>query len=220
MVFRRGRKKRRSPAKKAARKSFRRQFRKAPIGRQPVQMIKRKWVTEQSVNFDGTPADLTPVFTFALSDLPNYTEFTNLWDQYMLAAVKLAIVPRYNVVTQESAGDAATKVGDIMIYSVIDYNDSSVLTSRNDALQYQSCKATPGRKVHKRYLKPKYLSQIYESAVTTGYSSKRGFLATTDPSVPHYAVKTYWHASDDTGVIGNVKFDVVMTYYLMLKTVK
>ena len=34
------------------------------------------------------------VFTFALADLPNYTEFTTLFDQYRINAVKLTFIPR------------------------------------------------------------------------------------------------------------------------------
>lgn len=132
-------------------------------------------------------ADTFGGLTFSLGMLPNSTEFTNLFDQFRICAVKLEIVPRY---TSSDMNPQATAPLLPNIHTVIDYNDISTPGNLDTLFQYQNYKRTRGNTIHKRYFKPAVLAAAYEGAVTTAYTSTwNRWLDTLDSGTLHYGLK-------------------------------
>lgn len=152
--------------------------------------------------------------SFGLSDLPNYTEFTNLFDQYKINAIKLTFIPRF---TGADINPLGTALAVPRIWSVIDYDDASTLTDQNDAYQYQNCKTHMMHKPFSIYLKPKVAAEVYQSTIATGYGAKRMYIDCSVPSVPHYGVKLY---VEPTPYDGQFTVSVIAKFYLSMKQVR
>lgn len=183
------------------------------IGRvaQPVQFFKRSqyqnaWICSQigSASFKN--------LEFKLSDVPQVTEFTTLYDQYCIKGVRFTLMPRYNVNTPLTGTPQIPQV-----WSILDF-DGSFPTTQDGMLQYQNLKMTPGTGYHKRYLVPAISNAIFNGGITTAYSvKKRQWIDCSDPSVPHFG---------GTVMIPSVNadsescWDIKVTYYLAFKNVR
>lgn len=152
--------------------------------------------------------------TFQLSDLPNYTEFTSLFDQYKINAVKLTFIPRY---TGSDINPLTTALAVPRVWTVIDYDDTANLGDQNGAYQYQNCKVHMMHKPFSIYLKPRVASAVYSTAVTTGYAPRRMYIDCANNNVPHYGVKLY---VEPTPYDGQFTMSVVAKFYLSMKNVR
>jgi len=87
-----------------------------------------------------------------LSNLPSYTEFSNLFDQFCFEQIDVEfVVPRAAV----SAGNSA--IFPTLVYSV-DYNDSIAPTTVNDVLEFDAHRVfqfSESKRSHKFSFKPK-----------------------------------------------------------------
>lgn len=184
--------------------------RSLPYRRQKIHNFKRHFVTTWTL---ASAAVTTNQWAFMLGSLPNYTDFTNLFDQYRMKAVSMSIIPRFSEVDQTTRTDT-------QLYSVIDRNDSTALASVNEALEYESCKHTKISKTHRRYFKLNTLSDVGSSA-----GGGTGFIATkfspwinsANTNIWHYGCKTI---ADATGIGANCVMDVYFTVYIQCRNVK
>ena len=86
-------------------------------------------------------------FNFSLNDLPNYTEFTALYDQYKINAVRFTMLPQQ---TQSiSIGSVNNPIANARVFSAIDYNDGSAPASVDELREYKTCKSTSILRPHK-----------------------------------------------------------------------
>lgn len=138
----------------------------------------------------STVADLMGGMTFKLSNCPNSTEFTNLFDKFRICAIKLEIVPNF---TGSDLNPIGTKFSIPNISTVVDYNDVTTPGALTDLLQYNNYKRTRGQSIHKRYFKPAVLASNYEGAVTSAYTSVwKRWLDTADVDTLHYGIKYHF----------------------------
>jgi len=93
------------------------------------------------------------MFNFSLNDLPNFAEFTALFDQYKIASVELTFYPEYTELVDSGIASNAVNV---CLNTCID-PAGFTLSLYTDVLQYQSCVSTGITKQHTRKLVPKYL---------------------------------------------------------------
>lgn len=190
--------------------------RKYLYARQPIQFFKRCNYQESAVTIPGgaPPAVRNFAYEFALSNVPNYTEFSNLYDAYKIMAVKLEFIPRHTEAVMEPPSLSTTL--NSSIHSVLDYDDANTLTALNDYVQYESYKNTRGNRTHKRYLVPAMEQSASALGVNTlAVQAKRKWLDTDVPQVAHYGVKVYFEPANVTTV-----YDIKTTYYLAFKQVK
>lgn len=149
-------------------------------------------------------------YEFALRDLPNYTEFTALYDMYKINAVKISFIPQ---MTQNvSLGAINNPEASTRFFSVIDYNDSAAPASVDELREYQSCKITPILRTHKRYIyKPKVLDSVL--------SSRNPWMATSNPSQPFFGLKVAVEPmfSSTTTVMN---YNIEAKFYMSFKNVK
>lgn len=149
----------------------------------------------QFANVSGTAVgEVTGALSFALSDLPGYTEFTSLYDQYRFVAVEVkftAVYPTYNAVAS-----ATSQWG--MFYTAIDYDDatagSSTLLRENATL----IATHPSKNVTRRVVPHSAVAE-FGGGVFTSYGNKVGdWIDSSSPGVSHYGVKYALQASVGT----------------------
>lgn len=156
----------------------------------------------------STLSDVAGGFMAQLSQVPNYTEFTALYDMYRINGVRWRLSPRAN------SAEAGTNQGLVKLFTAIDYDDI-VTPSLTDLLQYQSLKVTNTSKEHVRYVKPRIAAAIYQTGVGTGYGATRGWIDCQNPTVAHYGLKYVLQQLP----AGNQSYDLQVTYYMSFKNV-
>lgn len=177
--------------------------------RQPVQYFKRSAYTAGWITASNS-SDQVVSFEFALSGLPSYTEFTTLYDQYMIKGAKFTLIPRFNVANSANV-DLPSQV-----FSILDF-DGTPPTTLNQMMQYENLKMTRGTDLHKRYLKPAVLPQVY-NGITTGYSMKKNvWLDCSNDSIPHYGATV---CIPQVNSLESIKYDLKVELYLAFKNVR
>lgn len=139
--------------------------------------------------FDFSTDGINPLlasFIFTLDQLPDYTDFTRLFDLYKIKRIELEWQPEYTELT-----DAALVSNAVNVYfnSVIDLTDGSAPSSVDELLQSQQLKQSGITKVHKRSWEP--VIQMSDLVPC------KCWLPTSQPSIRHYAIKV---AIPPTGV--------------------
>lgn len=145
---------------------------------------------------------------FTLNDVPGAGEFTALYDQFQIKAVKVQLIPRYT--------DVANNATQGNMWSCIDQDDATPPPNIDTVLQYPNVKRTRMNQVHTRFLKPCVATEVFSSGITSTYSPKKNvWVDIAAPGTEHYAVK-FWFDSRTANVI----YDVQTTFYLAMKNVR
>nr|WAE42875.1 MAG: capsid protein [Cressdnaviricota sp.] len=173
-----------------------------------------------SVSVQITDGFINYVPIFKLSNLPSYTEFTTLYDQYRICAVKMKIL--YDAtVTSTPVGNATAMMPNCI--SVYDSNDSSALTGIHDYEQYTSMKIRRlGDRPISLYIKPKTAMPVYQGVVLSGYAQGVAkWIDSNSPDVEYYGVKIGFAGNLEGGVgtnnIGHAFIEC--TYYIECRDV-
>lgn len=190
---------------------------KARVRRSRMRMAKKRQIVhrfKRAVFYSGSISGSTILDTFGgvrfrLVDVPNVTEFTNLFDQYKIDGVKIHFLPRGNT------AEVGTNQGIVKFFSAIDYDDITAPGSINDILQYENVKTTRSTQDHSRYIKPKVAGLAYQTAVGNAYMPKRGWIDCANTTVEHYGIK--WALQQLPA--GSQTFDIKVDYYLSFKNV-
>ena len=153
--------------------------------------------------------------SFKLTDLPNYTEFQNLYDMYRIKAVKIRWLFNHNN-SEAGSGNPDTLPN---FYSVVDYDDDNAPANVAELLQYPRCRIRRlGNPKMSDYFKPRVSSLVYKTALTTGYAmgARNTWLDMSNADIPYFAFK---YALDPVGSSsGSVGYLCpVITYYFQCK---
>lgn len=199
-------KKRTAPRRRLVR---RRRMARRPMrtGRQPVHNFKRT-AYYNGLIAGSTLSDVSGGLIGQLNQVPNYTEFTALYDMYKINGIRWRFSPRAN------SAEAGTNQGLIKLFTGIDYDDITT-PSLTDILQYESLRVTQSNKDHVRFVRPRVAKAVYQTSVGTGYSAGRGWIDCANPTVAHYGLK--WVLQQLPA--GNQSYDLQVTYYLSFKNV-
>lgn len=170
--------------------------------------------------------------TFSLTDVPQYTEFTSLFDQYKINLIK--IVWHFNKNSAELNERNAPPVTTYMnlltgipsIRWYYDRDDGTVPTAAAFSQIQKIKSASLGRPV-KAIFKPNVLNIVYEGTVSNGYSPKYNqWIDCSDDGVPYYGLK---YEIDGSGAgrvqdsandinVGYLTWDI--TYYCSFRDVR
>lgn len=171
---------------------------------------------------------------FSLSDVKSYTDFTNLYDQFMISHAQVHFTLINNpdaafalgATANVNVNDAGAKINATnwfpKIWWVYDSDDSTTISlSAMKERQGVKCTSLSPYKTVIMNVKPKALIQTYRTNTTTGYAPKRMFLdCATGYNVPHYGLK---YVIDTLGVDPNdtypFKVRVEVKYWLRFKGV-
>jgi hypothetical protein len=138
----------------------------SPIQTTPIK-FQRTIEGQYDIVCDGINPSLG-VFNFSLNDLPSYTEFTALFDQYKIEQIEIEWYPEYTELTDAALVSNAVNV---QVNTAIDVAGATPATV-SDVLQFRTLHSTGITKCHKRVFKPAYLIDgILPSSVYLNCSS-------------------------------------------------
>lgn len=171
-----------------------------------VYSFKRTHQATSLASVATTPFAAYGNIVFALSSLPQYGEFTSLFDAYKITGVKLRFIPR---VTENST--ATANFGTFMYTP--DYDDTTTPTSQDELLQRQSTRIRYSvSKPFNLFIKPRPGINVPGGFGQAPYSMWQD---TSSPSIFYYGFKWAWV---NTTVVQTM--DLYVTYYLKFKNVK
>jgi len=123
-------------------------------------------------------------YNFVVNSMGNISALQTLFDQYRIVGVEVMICPQVNFI---AAGTTATAG---MLHSVVDYDDGTVLTSEQAALDYQNCLSSSFSDGHYRKFIPHAALAAYSGAFTSYNNVVSPWIDAAYPSVNHFGVKT------------------------------
>lgn len=164
-------------------------------------------------------ADQSIQYTFQLSDLPNYTEITKLYDMYKIKSIRLRLVPLQN---SNDVNPTASLVQSYPVHSVLDFTDTDIsalsgTNTLNDYLEYSTYKMTKGLREHKRFFYPKQLQYAADGGVSTVADVKNNWVRSESPGIDHLGVKIFIPGST---VANQLYYQVFATYYILARNSK
>jgi len=131
--------------------------------------------------FTLTVQSSIPLFgslAFNLSDIPAYSNWTALFDQYRIEEVE-AIFRPFN-----------STVANGRIITAIDYDNQPTVTSFNQVEKYQTAVTADSTQTIRRRFKPRTAVPIYNSLSTVGYQMGpiNNWIDSAYPDVPHFGL--------------------------------
>lgn len=162
---------------------------------------------------------------FTLAGVPGYTEFTNLFEKYMIAGIKLKIISFPTSSDSQSSHVEQNSGTCAIIHSAIDTNDATALGAGYlgvDALRQKPTYKTMNMitsKPFKRYFKPRVANEVYGTGGTRfSTPTKKDWISTANTDVEHYGLKYAMEVfSSDSTVDSYVHFKIEATYYLLCR---
>lgn len=153
---------------------------------------------------------------FKFADMPNSSEFSNLFDMYKINAIKITFVP---TATGADANPNSTQIFMPNLLSVLDYTDAAQPSGINELMQYPNCKRTKLTRTHTRYFKPRVLRDVVGQGAATGFESKPWPYVSFGVDVTGYGIK--WGLDQVFNVAsGGIGVDRYVTYYFSCKNVR
>jgi hypothetical protein len=151
------------------------------------------------------------VLAFGLNTLPNVSEFTTLFDHFMITKV----VTKFYLKIDPSAQTAASASFPRLFY-IRDTDDSTLASNLDELRQYGTCRVkvmTPNKPVT-LVCKPNVLGLSYSTAVTNNYTPKWGqWIDLGDTATRHYG----WKFAIDDLTNTNYRVNVENLYYFKCK---
>lgn len=164
--------------------------------------------------------------TFKLSDLVNYTEFTSLFNEYKIAAVKVTFLPRWtnnDVANSVLTGTGAAFGSNPLIWTMADRDGTTTISSQSNVMQNSRARMVrhPFRPFSV-YVRPKVQVEVANDPLGVTYASampRMGWLDTQNANIQHSGVQIAgyipYSASAASGI--NVTFDVFAKFYMQFK---
>jgi len=161
-----------------------------------------------------SPGDVAyGAMSFALDQLPAYTEFAALFDQYRVEKIDLVFSTRLD----PSNSSAAAQSWFPRLFTLVDNDDTSVPSGADELRQSARCQLAivkPDSFV-KRSFVPQTLATVYNSGVSSGYAlSNNTWLDMAVPSIPHYGMK---YAIENLSTLNGQSILVEVSYHLAFR---
>jgi len=165
-------------------------------------------------------------YQFTLQDLPSYSEFTGLFNQYKISAVKLTFFPQYDSI--DSTGSTYSNIageGVIakpVIFTTYTTDDTVLLGSQATAMQVSSAKMVRDTlKPFSIYCKPKIQVEASTSLGFAAVMPSSGWLDTDNYGAKHYGAQIGGRTfAASTASSPNMSYQCFAKYYLQLKNAR
>jgi len=132
--------------------------------------------------------DTFPVVAFELDDLAQEATLANLFDQYRFDMVEMIIKPSNSALDLHSAASPNQINPQVVI--VLDFDDSTALTSAGQAEQYDNHVVIMGSEGAHIKLVPAITPAVWTGGAFTGYAvSGPQWLDCNSNTVPHFGIK-------------------------------
>lgn len=128
---------------------------------------------------------------FRLNQLPNYSEFTALFDQYKINGVKLTWMLSANTVNMPNVSPGNTTASLPILYTAIDRDDGTPYATFDEMNQNDTCKLRRMDRVVTRYVKPYVAVPVYSAGAFNGYAAptKNPWIDAASPATEYYGIK-------------------------------
>lgn len=202
-------------------KSYRKLLKKTMYNmRQNVVSVKRSFVTAPfTVNSSWSGAQ----FSFTLAALPNYSEFTSLFEQYRINGIKLTFIPSADSLDinqqQQNSSTAINWTTIPRLYTAIDRDGNGQYASENAILQYGNHKIIRNpMRPFSIYVKHPCVQVGTANLVTLvgGAPKSKQWLDCDNYSVQHWGCVVGGIVPYQGGTV-NMAYQVIATYYLQFK---
>lgn len=164
-------------------------------------------------NYDYTLSTL-----FKLSSVNQPSDLTNLFDRYKISGVCLKIQYLQNVGSPQGVPNVGAVYSNLpTIVYAFDGDDANVNTA--DVIQqkgYAKTRVLNANRPLSVYIRPRVTKEIYNSTISTGYSSEKAcWLDANSSSIPHFGLKMSirdWVSAENTNALR-----ITPIYYLQFK---
>jgi hypothetical protein len=116
--------------------------------------------------------------SFIISQIDQYSSFSNVFDQYRIDEIEVWIEPN------------SSTVANGYLYSCVDYDDANVLTTIGQCADYTNCLATPASECHYRRFIPHIAVAAYSGSFTSYMNAGPQWIDFASTSVQHFGLKT------------------------------
>lgn len=181
----------------------RRTFRRRTV-RRPRYLFKRK-VQFSLISLVPAVTARNGFMYFRLNDIPQYTDITNLFDQYKINKVKVEFIPTVN-----SFDDSTDEIPQVLV--AIDKNTAAPLSGVDTVMAYQNCQQFSADKYYSRSFKPNYL---IADSLGSNYQTAQTFQSTSLYDIHHYGLQ--WAVPIFANTT-NVDIQVWVTYWIECRT--
>jgi len=165
------------------------------------------------INPGNNPTTAGYGFSFKADDISQWDTFLALYDEFMLAAVKVRFIP--------SCSNANASQGAALVHVAVDFDDAIVPTTEADVLQRPFCRSELSTRNRKFYFKPKWTLALRQTESSSNFKSaaRRGFIDMNSGNlVEHYGLKVWLNYIEPITV--DHKIRILCTYYVMFRNVR
>jgi len=143
-------------------------------------------------------------YNFTLSNLPDATDFTNLFDQYRIQQVRVSFTSNVNPTTFGS-----------VLHTVLDYDDSSLI-SVAQAQEYATHQTTKVGTSLTRVLQPRFALAAFGGSVFTSFANAdpSTWVDVASSGVQYFGVKGILpgNASATSGAVYDVQYETIIQF--------
>lgn len=172
--------------------------------RRPKYLFRRK-VQFTSISLAPLTVARNGLMQFKLNDIPQYTDFTNLFDSYKLRKVKVEFRPTVN-----SFDDSTDEIPQVL--ECVDYNTTVPLSGVDTVMAYQNVRQWSADKYHSRTFRPRYM---IGDPTGTKFSVSQQYQPTSNVDLLHYGLQ--WACPYFTNG-SNVDIEIWVTYWVQCKS--
>lgn len=162
-------------------------------------------------SWDVGTSNVSQALSFNLSQVPSYTNFTQLYDMYRITYVVLKFVVKHNV--SDMTGGASDLIP--IVHSAPDYNDAFAPASIAALLNQGGYKRK--RLIGPQTYKVKPSTLIATSGGSFNTPKWRDWQSTASPTIPHYGYKFF---VENAAASASVNVDIYCTMYFQTKDPK
>lgn len=180
---------RRRPYRRTYRRTYntRRRYNRKSVYNK-VQLVKRLGMVRGTSGADHLVNDgASKIITFSLDLTSASDDFTRLYNEYKIRAVKVSFIPLANVSTLDESAYSS------LFYSAIDINGVDVNTpapTRAELREYQGVKWTPYNRIHSRYFfpKPSLFGDFPHTYSIATLGGKQPWISTKFPAISYQSL--------------------------------
>lgn len=162
-------------------------------------------------------------FQFEFSQIPNLVEYTGLFDEYKINAVKITFRPRYDSVSPQDLVIASPAPQAYLHYSIDPANTvvpAGVYNAAtlNSFLEQQGVKTRTLNKPVSIYIRPQVISELVSNQ--SGAMMRPPWIRTSATAVAHRGAHVFIQQNNFSTTNQNIVLDVFYTYYMQLKNMR
>ena len=219
-----GRKNKISKARREIRRFFRkkRRWRKRKLALKPHNFVERVEdripLNSSTLQADGTLL-VNYKKTFQMIDIPQWSNYKALFDDYILNKVVLTMRFDYRISTYTSATPITNEIKPLLLIKT-DHNDASTGVSWDDLKESEKARLVQmvGGKTLSHVLKPAVQVEAYKTAIASAYCAKfNTCIRTIDDTVPHYGLKIQVKTAPGPAVYDFGAINLEYKYYFTMK---